>query len=1308
MPGVIARAGGAFAAGLGLTALLGWILELPLLTSLGQGWIPMAPSTALLFVLLGPAVSLSAGVPLSRAARRAGAAVGAVGALVGLLLFFLAYLGIRPEIEHVGFAIAGTVADSPIGHISPITALGFTLAGLSLVATLTSSAGQHGRAMAAFWLAGLMVFVSIIFLLAYLFGTPLLYGGKFIPPALPTSVALVALGAALLALSGPLAWASGQQIDAETLRASRSFVLVFALMTIGLITAGGVYFRNEAALHRAEIERQISAIADLKVSELANWRRERFGDASLLHGNIFFADLVRRALGNSQDAQARYQLHNWLRQIRDAYEYDEVALIDAQGAVQISIPDHSLADNHLEGARQALRSGQVSLEDFHRDEPGGAPHLSLLVPIADDAAGGRPLGIVVLEIDPAKYLYPLIERWPTLSPSAETLLVRRDGDDVLYLNELRHRKNTALSLRFPLTKTEMPTVKAVLGEEGMVQGMDYRGVPVIAAARTVPGTPWFLVARIDTEEFLASIEESLWLTAGLVAALLLSSGAALGLIWRQQRVRHYRERVRAAEALTAGAARYRAVTQSAADAIVTADSAGLIVGWNAGAERIFGYGEAEALGQPLTLLMPQRYHEGHLAGFSRVLSGGKGKMIGGTAEMHGLTRSGSEFPLELSLSAWEASEGRFFTGIIRDISERKRAEMALARQKDLYDMLSQTNQAIVRMTAREALFPAVCRIAVVHGRFRFAWFAMIDEQNQQLKPVAHYGEDAGYVQEIRVSAAASDRTGGGPAGQAFRAGHHVISNDLLTDPASAPWHEAARRAGVRASAAFPIRERNAVVGVMVLAASAPGYFTEDLLPTLDEMALDVSFALDHFRRTAELARVAGALRASESNYRQLFVANPHPMWVYDLESLCFLAVNDAAVTHYGYTRNEFEAMDIADIRPAEDVPRLLESVARVEAGKVKEAGVWRHRKKDGTLIDVEITSHVLDFGGRRAAVVLALDVTERKRAEKLLHAAEEQFRSLVEQSIAGIYVIQDGSLVYVNPRFAEIFGYESTDEPIGRNALSVVAENHRAAVADNVQRWLKGAVRRIEYSTTGLRKDGSTVEVGVHGARASYRGRPAIIGMVQDISEKKRAEEQIQRYVTQLETAFMSTVNVATTLSEMRDPYTAGHERRVAEIAVAIGAELGWDKRRQEGLKVAGHLHDIGKITIPAEILARPGKLSSIEYQLIKAHPQAGYDVLKDVGFPWPVAQVALQHHERIDGSGYPQGLKGEAILIEARIMAVADVVEAMAAHRPYRPGLGIDKALAEIERGRGTAYDTAVADACLRLFREQGYRLSV
>jgi putative nucleotidyltransferase with HDIG domain len=247
---------------------------------------------------------------------------------------------------------------------------------------------------------------------------------------------------------------------------------------------------------------------------------------------------------------------------------------------------------------------------------------------------------------------------------------------------------------------------------------------------------------------------------------------------------------------------------------------------------------------------------------------------------------------------------------------------------------------------------------------------------------------------------------------------------------------------------------------------------------------------------------------------------------------------------------------------------------------------------------------------------------------------------------------------------------------------------------------------RIALEFTALFRDGDEIVIGANASFASYHGKPSIIGLIQDISEKKRDEERIRNYVVQLKATFLSTVQLATSLSEMRDPYTAGHERRVSDIAVAIATEMGLDQQRIEGIKVAGYLHDIGKISIPAEILVKPGRLTATEYALVQGHAQASYEVLKQVEFPWPVATIALQHHERMDGSGYPNGLKGDRILLESRIMAVADVVEAMASHRPYRPGLGIDKALAELERGRGTVYDADVVDTCLRLFRNQGFEL--
>jgi len=181
---------------------------------------------------------------------------------------------------------------------------------------------------------------------------------------------------------------------------------------------------------------------------------------------------------------------------------------------------------------------------------------------------------------------------------------------------------------------------------------------------------------------------------------------------------------------------------------------------------------------------------------------------------------------------------------------------------------------------------------------------------------------------------------------------------------------------------------------------------------------------------------------------------------------------------------------------------------------------------------------------------------------------------------------------------------------------------------------------------------------------------------------------------------FDAIVDALASTIELRDPYTAGHQRRVAELAVAIARELGLSAEEQTGLRIAGLVHDVGKIVVPSEILSKPGRLSPLEMDMVRVHPEAGFNVLQGIDFPWPVAEVVHQHHERLDGSGYPQGLAGEEILLGARILAVADVVEAISSHRPYRAALGIEAALAEVEAGRGKLYDPQVVDACLAVFR--------
>ncbi|MFC1857438.1 HD domain-containing phosphohydrolase [Thermodesulfobacteriota bacterium] len=208
------------------------------------------------------------------------------------------------------------------------------------------------------------------------------------------------------------------------------------------------------------------------------------------------------------------------------------------------------------------------------------------------------------------------------------------------------------------------------------------------------------------------------------------------------------------------------------------------------------------------------------------------------------------------------------------------------------------------------------------------------------------------------------------------------------------------------------------------------------------------------------------------------------------------------------------------------------------------------------------------------------------------------------------------------------------------------------------------------------------------------------------LKERNRADQELQISFRKLNTALEQTVNALTITVEMRDPYTSGHQRRVTQICCAVAEEMGLSEYQMDGIRIAGLLHDIGKISVPSEILSKPGRLTRAEFTLLKDHPQVGYEILKGIEFPWPVAQIMLQHHERIDGSGYPSGLSGEAILLEAKILCVADVVEAMSSHRPYRPALGIDVAMEEISKNKGIIYEPEVADACSVVFRQKEFTL--
>ena len=363
------------------------------------------------------------------------------------------------------------------------------------------------------------------------------------------------------------------------------------------------------------------------------------------------------------------------------------------------------------------------------------------------------------------------------------------------------------------------------------------------------------------------------------------------------------------------------------------------------------------------------------------------------------------------------------------------------------------------------------------------------------------------------------------------------------------------------------------------------------------------------------------------------------------------------------------------------------------------------------VLNVNITNSLRPFSlgqikGLSILVSIVAPVLESSWLYAQVKEAEEKYRTIFEHAVEGIFqTTPDGKYLSVNPALVRIYGYESEDDLI--HTVEDIAQQQYVNPEDRMrlrklletQGFVKG------FETEFYKKNGEKVWISMNARAVNDGDRNTLYyeGTVIDIMERKKAEAALKKSHEKLHDTLNATVIALATAVEMRDPYTAGHQRRVAHLASAIAKEMGLPDVQMEGVWVMGLLHDVGKIGIPAEILSKPGKLNEYEFSLIQTHPGAGYDVVKAVSFPWPVAQAILQHHERLNGSGYPSQCSGEAIIPEARILAVADVVEAMTSHRPYRPAHSMTKALEEISEQKGILYDPMVVEACVRIIREKG-----
>lgn len=640
--------------------------------------------------------------------------------------------------------------------------------------------------------------------------------------------------------------------------------------------------------------------------------------------------------------------------------------------------------------------------------------------------------------------------------------------------------------------------------------------------------------------------------------------------------------------------------------------------------------------------------------------------------------------------------------------EHMQAAEKVQRLSNLYEMLSATNHAVVHSSDQETLLARLYDTLITHGAFPMMFIALTETGGFPMRMYRTHGIAQEGLPLLIQTLQDPQSPFNHHVADLVNGGIKVLS--IAPDAGRNPWLAYLDQEGMQERALMPLVCDGRLLGAVGLYARGLTTFDADEIRLLTEMASDLTYAFNRLAADQRLKQAEQRAQLSEHRFSEVFDASPLPMLIYSLGTRQLRTCNRALQQWLGYTPEDIATLEqwadcvYADPAVRSQVMAGWEiNVSNAQGGQVEQSPELHLRCKNGS---ERIARGTMTMVGNDA-IIAWTDLTEIRQNEQVLRESEQRFRNMIEQTVSGIYVRRDGRFIYVNPRYCEITGW-SAQELLGKDARQFT-DTTADDLARIQQAWeqLDAGARNVQYTVPMRRKDGRLIELGLNATTIIWDdGQPATIVMAQDITERKHAEAQIALYVQQLEGAMQGTLQAISNMVELRDPYTAGHERRVGLIAGAIAREMGWDEVRCKNLELVGLVHDIGKIAVPAEILSKPGRLSPLEMELVRCHAQAGYDILKDVDFAIPVAEIIRQHHERMDGSGYPRGLRGDAILPEARVLAVADVVESMAAHRPYRPALGLDVALAEIDKNRGRFYDPEVADAMARLVREKGYRL--
>ncbi|MCX5665460.1 MAG: PAS domain S-box protein [Candidatus Omnitrophica bacterium] len=710
-------------------------------------------------------------------------------------------------------------------------------------------------------------------------------------------------------------------------------IAVFIFLTATIIAFGYISYQNYSTHFRRDIDLELATSADLKSSEISQYIKERMGNGGMLFRRDAFYSTVQRFFEHPEDSRNAEYLRKWMTREATHYQYDNASIVDTMGFVRIGIPkatEKPCCVKTMDDLRNVMRNGEVALGDFCRSTYDGRIYLEILVPILDENKDSPAIGILALRIDPEKYLYPFIKRWPVPSETAETLLVRREGNDVLFLNELRFQKNAALSLRFPIdANKDLPAVKAVLGQRGIITGRDYRGVPVVAYVRAVANSPWFMIARIDTSEAYAPMRHQLWSIMWLAIASIFVIGMTIWFFWRRHNLIFYKTQYEMAQALKASEERYRRLFEAAKDGVLLIDfDTGLILDVNPFLIKLLGYSRAEFLTKHLWDVGPFKNIIGSEESFAELRSKGYARYEDQPLE----TRSGKSVQVEFVSNVYTVGDKKTIQCNIRDITERRLLDAELIR-------------------ARETQYKALIE--------NLPQKVFLKDKNS-----VYISCNTNYAKDLKIK----------PEEIVGKTDHDFFPTHL------AEKYRSDDRRVMDSGETENIEEEFVVIRDFLRGAEKTVVNTVKI-PVRDKEG-NIAGVFGLFWDITAHKRAQWEMAESEKKFKTVFDNASDGIVVADPRNKKFYMANNTICRMLGYSHDEIMKLGIADIHPEKSLSHVVDQFEKQTRGEISLAIGLPIKRKDGTVFYADINAVPVEISGKIYLAGFFRDITDRIKVDE--------------------------------------------------------------------------------------------------------------------------------------------------------------------------------------------------------------------------------------------------------------------------------------------------------------------------------------